>query len=817
MSKREDAPHIFGIRHLSPAGAYHLLQFLDQVKPTAVLIEGPADANEQIAHFAAGQTKPPIAMLAYTEELPVRTLLYPYADYSPEYQALLWANRNGALTAFIDLPSEVAIPLEYEVGRGRGRRAPVEAEAEAEAGGEEVGETESGGKAKGAGEGSAEADDTGGIDEIAETNGPHDGEASNSGRGSGESVYEQWARLAGAEDHDSYWESSFEHNMNPDAYRLAAYEFGRSLRELDRRDDYHHAQTLVREAYMRSCIVKTIAAGHAPERIVVVCGAYHAPVLHLGLEPMSDEEYAGLPRVRTKLTLMPYSYYRLSTRSGYGAGNHAPSYFDLMWQRLNRRDGAGVPAEYLSRVAAHLREQGKACSSAEVIEGVRLANTLAALHGGSAPTNRDLRDAAVICLGHGELSVVAEALARVDIGTAIGSLPEGVSRTSIQEDFYRELKRLKLDKYKSAVAMDLDLDLRENRRVSSEAAAFLDLSRSFFLHRLAVLGVSFQQKKPSSQGSATWAEAWVLRWTPEAEIELVESTLLGETLELATAYAFKERLAASNSIAEAAALIRQACECGMAGSMEEGRAALQRLAVDAGSFREIAGAAYDLSVVISYGDIRRFDGGALVPLLQQLFLRGTLLMQDAAGCDNNAAPDMLTAIGLMNSIALEHYEQIDEALWTAKLLELSDADDRNPLLSGYACSILLERNLIDSQKLSQEVARRLSPGTDADLGTGWFEGLAKRNHYALLARMSLWEQLADYISALEDEPFKRALVFLRRAFGEFGPAEKRSISETLGEIWGIGRMEASDLLGRDQEETEANSLDDLNDFDFGDL
>lgn len=813
MSARDDAPHIFGIRHLSPAGAQHLLQFLDQVKPTAVLIEGPADANEQIAHFAAGQTKPPIAMLAYTEELPVRTLLYPYAEYSPEYQALLWAHRNGAITEFIDLPSEIAIPLEYEAGRGRRRRATVEAEAKGE--GEGEGGAEGVGKAKDNRKGSTEAENNGDDKTTLE---PDEGHRADGETGEiGESVYEQWARLAGAEDHDSYWESSFEHNMNPDAYRLAAYEFGRSLRELDRRDAYHHAQTLVREAYMRSCIARTIAAGHAPEQIVVVCGAYHAPVLHLGLEPMSEEEYAGLPRVRTKLTLMPYSYYRLSTRSGYGAGNHAPAYFDLMWQRLNRRDGAGLPAEYLSRVAAHLREQGKACSSAEVIEGVRLANTLAALHGGSAPTNRDLRDAAVICLGHGELSVVAEALTRVDIGTAIGSLPEGVSRTSIQEDFYRELKRLKLDKYKSAVAMDLDLDLRENRRVSSEAAAFLDLNRSFFLHRLAALKVSFQQKKPGSQGSATWAEAWVLRWTPEAEIELVESTLLGETIELATAYAFKERLAASNSIAEAAALIREACECGMAASMEEGRAALQRLAVDAGSFREIAEAAHDLSVVISYGDIRRFDSEALVPLLQQLFLRGTLLMQDAAGCDNNAAPDMLTAIGLMNGIALEHYEQIDEPLWTAKLLELSDADDRNPLLSGYACSILLERNLIDSQKLSQEVARRLSPGTDADLGTGWFEGLAKRNHYALLARMSLWEQLADYISALEEEPFKRALVFLRRAFGEFAPAEKRSISETLGEIWGIGRMEASDLLGRDQEEMDANSLDDLNDFDFGDL
>jgi len=42
-----------------------------------------------------------------------------------------------------------------------------------------------------------------------------------------------------------------------------------------------------------------------------------------------------------------------------------------------------------------------------------------------------------------------------------------VSRTSIQDDFYRELKRLKLDKYRSAVAMDIELDLRENIRVQS--------------------------------------------------------------------------------------------------------------------------------------------------------------------------------------------------------------------------------------------------------------------------------------------------------------------------------------------------------------
>ena len=72
--------------------------------------------------------------------------------------------------------------------------------------------------------------------------------------------------------------------------------------------------------------------------------------------------------------------------------------------------------------------------------------------------------------------------------------------------------------------------------------------------------------------------------------------------------------------------------------------------------------------------------------------------------------------------------------------------------------------LIANEILSHEVSRRLSPGVPADLGAGWFEGLAKRNRYALLARQTLWEQLAEYVGSLDDEQFRRALVFLRRRF-----------------------------------------------------
>src|SRR5438309_8185896 len=84
--------NVFGVRHLSPTGAWHLRRYLDRVRPKFVLIEGLDDSVSLIPDIVRPDTKPPIAILAYTDSQPVRTLVYPIARYSPEYQALLWAS-----------------------------------------------------------------------------------------------------------------------------------------------------------------------------------------------------------------------------------------------------------------------------------------------------------------------------------------------------------------------------------------------------------------------------------------------------------------------------------------------------------------------------------------------------------------------------------------------------------------------------------------------------------------------------------------------------------------------------------------------------
>ncbi len=786
-------PHIFGVRHLSPAAAWHLRQLLDRVLPKLVLIEGSDDADELIPHIVSPKSKLPIAILAYTADAPVRTFVYPLATYSPEYQALVWCRENKAKARFMDLPASVFLGL---MDRDDGTTVLEKDKPE---------EPEKKEKEK------PTLAQTLSVDEEEAEAAPIAEE-----KPKRDSVYDKIAALAGEPDYETYWERHFEQLRADDTYLNAARSYGAELRSMEDFSTRRAAENLVREAYMRRKIQQAIADGFKPEQIVVVTGAFHATALGPELPPMTDDELEKLRKRESKMTLMPYSFFKLSSQSGYGAGNHAPAYFEMVWRGFNKNLAASLPTLFLTKVARELRASGTFRSTAEVIEAVRLAEAMADMKN-SLPTLRELQDAAVTLLGQGDRSVVRESLLRVEVGTAIGALAKGVSQTSIQDDFYRELTRLKLDQFKASVKRELDLDLRENRRVKTAEAAFLDLHRSSFLHRLAVLEVGFGQQLTVRQAGTTWAENWALQWTPEAEIAIVEAVLLGETIELAVAFKFKQRLEKCASIAEAAAIIRQACECGMSASIELARQTLQRLANDSSDFTALASATYELGLVIRYGDVRQFDAEALKPLLEQLFLEGALSLVGAANCDLASAKKMVGGMNELNKVALDYTSLIDEALWISELQKLSRADHLNPLLSGYACALLVERSLISNEELAREVSRRLSPGISADLGAGWFEGLAQRNRYALLTRLALWEQLANYVASLTDDEFKRALVFLRRAFGDFSPAEKRSITENLGEIWGANPDTVSEVLSEELTEKEKQKLDELSDFNFEEL
>src|SRR5687768_5024297 len=52
----------FPVRHHSPAAARFLEHALRERRPKVVFIEGPAEANDLVAHILDARTKPPIAI-----------------------------------------------------------------------------------------------------------------------------------------------------------------------------------------------------------------------------------------------------------------------------------------------------------------------------------------------------------------------------------------------------------------------------------------------------------------------------------------------------------------------------------------------------------------------------------------------------------------------------------------------------------------------------------------------------------------------------------------------------------------------------------
>src|SRR5499427_7291275 len=103
--------HLCGIRHHGPGSAASLLAALDRLDPAAVLIEGPSDADD-LLHFAAlPGMQPPVALLVHAADEPGLASFFPFASFSPEWRALLWAHKRSRPVRFIDWPAAHALAV----------------------------------------------------------------------------------------------------------------------------------------------------------------------------------------------------------------------------------------------------------------------------------------------------------------------------------------------------------------------------------------------------------------------------------------------------------------------------------------------------------------------------------------------------------------------------------------------------------------------------------------------------------------------------------------------------------------------------------
>ncbi|MGH3193238.1 MAG: DUF5682 family protein [Streptosporangiaceae bacterium] len=115
---------LYGVRHHGPGSARSLRAALIQQRPDVVLVEGPPEADGLVALTAEEEMHPPVALLAYVPTEPKIAAFWPFAVFSPEWQALKYAHAAGIPVRFCDLPAAHQLAMR-ERGGPEPRTDPV--------------------------------------------------------------------------------------------------------------------------------------------------------------------------------------------------------------------------------------------------------------------------------------------------------------------------------------------------------------------------------------------------------------------------------------------------------------------------------------------------------------------------------------------------------------------------------------------------------------------------------------------------------------------------------------------------------------------
>jgi hypothetical protein len=109
---------LYGVRHHGPGSARSLRNALGEQRPDVVLIEGPPEADGLIGLAADAEMQPPVALLGYVPGEAGKAAFWPFAVFSPEWQAIRYALDAGIPVRFCDLPAANQLVMRERDARG---------------------------------------------------------------------------------------------------------------------------------------------------------------------------------------------------------------------------------------------------------------------------------------------------------------------------------------------------------------------------------------------------------------------------------------------------------------------------------------------------------------------------------------------------------------------------------------------------------------------------------------------------------------------------------------------------------------------------
>ncbi len=735
----------FPVRHHSPAVAHYLDKAIRKRRPKVIFLEAPSEAQDLTQFIVSKGTRPPVAVFtsfrdddnvlelagiaSEAEDIPPKfPAWYPLTTYSPEYVTLCTAAKLGIEVVFMDLPHYAM------AGLGPKHILPK----------------------------------TDGDAYLARTD-----------------FYTALARAGGYRTWSEGWDTLFERDtLELETYRRELATFCAAARATTDPTTIASDDTLPRERYMWRTIQQTLKArGLSQGDAMVVCGGFH-----LFLDRDDREPPPELPQGTVHCTLVPYSWYRLSELSGYGAGNRAPRFYLQQFEdRKAGRPSFETVATHAVGILKQARKKGEHLAAADTIAVVHHAHLLAQLRGRPEPVLDDLHDALITCCVKGDPQTdgapLRAAIVETDIGTRVGKVSDKVGRLPIVDDYYSELDRLELsallgqEKFAS-----LTLDKRKPE----------DSERSTFLHRVLYLGVPVGEVKRSGDvfGQSIFKEHWRLGWTPKIDNALVERSLDGDTVQAASLNRLTEELAGAQY--EAGRCCRTLVN---AVDMELGAMVLhaEQAAGDAidrdQRFFSLADAVSALVVLDRYAAYRALGRTGLTELIERAYNRACFALPDAAAIPDEDHPPLFNGLRVLGELVMQR-ESLDADRFGAYCRTAADLSTI-ARLRGAFLGIVVEIKQLDASVLADEMRAYAAARPEVQLEMGDFlDGVLSVSRLAvLLGAKDLVQTIDGVLAEVEHETFMAMAPRLRTALAKLHDRQRSAFAEQVATLHGLGSSE----------------------------
>lgn len=732
--------HYLGIRHHGPGCARNLNAALKRIKPDMVLIEMPADMNAELVQPANPKLKPPVALLVYNPDNPKSASFYPFAEFSPEWQAMLFCQKNDIPIRGFDLPKMHRLAL---VEAEKAKMSIPEQENEVE---EETKETEI----------------------VLEENFEEIQQTENIRR----DPLGYMAELAGYTDGERWWEAVMEKQGNDVQLFDAILELMTTLRnELNAPES---EDTYFREAYMRKTIREAVAEGF--QNIAIVCGAWHTPALpsYDKTEKEDTKLLKGLPKVKVAAAWVPWTYNRLSVQSGYGAGIVSPAWYEMLYKKP-RKD---IITYWMTRAAHLLRVEDLDASSAHIIEAVRLATALATMRDLHLPGMDEMLESATSIFGGGYGEAVKIIEKELVIGNKMGDVPKELKNNPFQLDLEKTQKSLKMKVVE--IKADLELDLRNTKNK-------LDRDRSFLLYRLQILGIPWGKLKSGGSGKDRLSskETWTLQWKPEFAINVVEAGMWGNTVIDAVTNFSINKANESNDMTELVKLLKQCLFAAINPAISPIIQKIQDIAAVSKDVLALMDTLPDFVQVLRYSgaDFRKRDVEIINHLLEEIIPRICISLPTiCSSLDADAANDIWGRMQKVNQAIVILNWQHQTLNWFNAVAAILNANHIDGLLSGGSCRLLFDNQKLSKEETEMELSRALSGGNEAIFSVRWMEGYLSGSAMILITNHTILALIDNWLRNLSNEIFVEYAPLMRKVFSKFSPPERQKILQLAANV-----------------------------------